>query len=776
MHKKIVILLGLVIFTFTLQAQVGMGKWRTHFAYNLADQIAQSENKIFAVSEGSLFSIDKRDGNMEFYNKISGLNGTVISRIEYDKVNKILLIIYNDGNIDFLSASGVKNLPDFYNKQMSANKAVNHILFHDNKAFLSANFGIIVLNMIKIEIQDTYYIGDNASEVKILNTTLHKGNIYAVSETEIYSASVSNPLLISYESWGKMMNLPGNDTIQALYSFGDYLVLLRDGKLYKQDANGVWSNVDATADYTGIVVSGDYLQAYSAGNTVVFDSQFTKSDITDLFQLKDGIYDSTASKFWFAGDPRGVILYDLKNSSIVGEPYLPAGPAVNTPFKLKFAGERLFVLQGGRWEQEYNRPGIVMIYENNKWKNIDNQHISSSAGRYIKDFMDIAVVPNDKTRFFVSSFGNGLVEFRNDQFFKWYHFNNSPIQSVFDGNWNYMRVDGLTLDDQNNLWVMDDMGVTNNIFKILNLEKDDDWFVLDHSMSAEKRSITNMLISNQNKNHKWFLAIRNNTGIVVLDDNGTLKDKNDDKLVVFKSFTIVDNDKVTMVAPKELYCMTQEKNGTIWVGSSEGPLVFNSANVFNPNFSPSRIKVPRNNGTNQADYLLDGIPVTAIAIDAANRKWLGTENNGVYHMSENGQTTIHHFTTLNSPLLSNKIFSIDIHPVTGEVFFGTGIGLVSYQSDAAEGSSTFINVHAYPNPVRENFTGVITITGLIDKTNVKITDVAGNLISETTSNGSIATWDGKNKFGQKVSTGVYLAICVTPDGSQSTTTKILVIN
>ena len=773
MNKKIVVLIGLAFFIFTLQAQVAMGKWRTHFAYNLADQIAQSENKVFAVSEGSLFSIDKRDGGMEFYNKISGLNGTVISTIEYDAVNKTLLIIYNDGNIDFLSASGVKNLPDFYNKQMSANKAVNHILFHENKAFLSANFGIIVLNMIKMEIQDTYYIGDNASEVKILNTTLHKGNIYAVSENTIYAASASNPLLISYEVWDKMINLPGAGIFQALYSFGDYLVLLRDGKLYTQNSSGAWSNLDNSLKYTNIVVSGDYLQGYAAESMVVFDLQLTRTGITGLSRLKDGVYDTGASKFWFAGDPRGVILYDLKNSSIVGEPYLPAGPAVNIPYKLKFKDERLFVLQGGRWATQYGRPGIVMIYENNEWRNISNVPIEAITGKRAHDFINIAVNPNDKTHFYIPSYGNGIFEFKNDAFHKWHTFENSTIETIYPSSpasaYLYMRMGGGTYDADGNIW-FSNSGVSSGV-KIL--KKEGTWTQLTNSL-LKGPTLGDILILEQNKNHKWMLSLRSGE-LKVMDDNGTIDEESDDRYISHKNFP--DPDKGGMISADNFYCMAQDKSGAVWIGSVKGPFIFNNPlKAFDPDFTMTRIKIPRNDGTNLADYLLEDEQINAIVIDGANRKWIGTESTGVYLMSENGQETIHHFTTQNSPLLSNTILSIDINPKTGEVFFGTGSGLVSYQSDAGEATNIFNNVHVYPNPVRENYSGVITITGLIEKTNVKITDVAGNLVSETTSNGSIATWDGKNKFGQKVNTGVYLAICVSPDGEQSTTTKILVIN
>jgi len=168
--------------------------------------------------------------------------------------------------------------------------------------------------------------------------------------------------------------------------------------------------------------------------------------------------------------------------------------------------------------------------------------------------------------------------------------------------------------------------------------------------------------------------------------------------------------------------------------------------------------------------------IKSIAIDGANRKWIGTESSGVYLMSENGQQTIQHFTATNSPLLSNEILSIAINPNSGEVFFGTSQGIVSYQSDASNAGSTFGNVYAYPNPVRQNYTGMITITGLVANTQVKITDITGHLVCQTVSNGSLATWDGKDAHGKRVSTGVYLAICANADGSQSTITKILVIN
>ena len=309
------------------------------------------------------------------------------------------------------------------------------------------------------------------------------------------------------------------------------------------------------------------------------------------------------------------------------------------------------------------------------------------------------------------------------------------------------------------------------------LKSNGEWAKLDYSGVRGKQSLGQILISNQNPNQKWVLSRRHIPGICIFDDNGTIDKQSDDKSVFHPSFNFNSGEGITTITPAFFFCMEQEKNGTIWVGTNEGPLLFNNpSKAFDSDFACSRVKIPRNDGTISADYLLVEEQINAIAIDGANRKWLGTKSSGIYLMSENGQETIRHFTTMNSPLLSNEILSIAINPVTGEVFIGTGAGLVSYQSDAAEDTGVFNNVHAYPNPVRENYSGIITITGLVADTKVKITDLTGNVVCETTSNGSIATWDGKNTFGQKVSTGVYLAICVTPDGLQSAITKILVIN
>ena len=778
--KKYIFLPLILSFLSILPAfsQLAMGNWRTHFAYNNVSLIAQSENKIYAVSEGALFSVDKQDGLMEFYSKISGLNGSNISRIEYDTSSHELLIIYSNGNIDVLSSGGVTNIPDLYSKQMSSSKNVNQIQFYQNKAYMACDFGILVLNMVTKEILDTYFIGPNASEVKVLNTTINNGIIYALSTSTVFQASVTDPHLVNYEYWSTTSGLPGSGNFQKISSFANQLILLRGNNLYKKGSDNIWVPFLSGITVNDFNVSNGSLNIFSSGSVYLFDSQFNPITVTNIGTVTDAEYDSQNSTFYFAGNSLGIIIYKPNDSNPISY-RKPDGPAVNIPWDMTFSGKKLFVVPGGRWASQYSRDGNIMIYENGIWKNIYSKSIQDSTKHAVTDLMNVAVDPTDNKHFFVTSYGTGLYEFKNDLFYKWWNYTNSTLQGhplVPNDPNNYTRLDGAIFDKQGNLF-LSNSAVAACIKVYLNTGV---WTQLKYSNPVQE-TLGKILINNLTPTQKWVLSVRGNS-IIVFDDNGTINDQSDDKSAYINSFIYpeIDNNGLTKqvsIYPTALYSIAQDKNGVIWVGSDQGPILFNNlSGVYNSGFMCSRVKIPRNDSTNLADYLLVNEVIQAIAIDGANRKWIGTKSSGVYLMSENGQQTIQHFTSDNSPLLSNNIMSIAINPVTGEVFFGTDMGIVSYQSDASEAGATFDNVYAYPNPVRQGYTGVITITGLVQNTQVKITDINGNLVCQTVSNGSLATWDGKDVHGRKVNTGIYLAICANADGTQSTITKIMVIN
>ena len=774
-----IILISLIaIFSFGQTDQpIAMGQWRTHLAYNSVNQLIQSPNYIYAVSDGALFAIGKDDGDMQLFSKISGLSDVGIKLIKYDDVNDQLLIIYDNGNLDIMSSSGVINIPDLYNKQLGADKGINDIYIDGNKAYLSCEFGILLINLEKREIAETYIIGPDASFLDIKSTTVVDDEIFALTEKNIYKADVTHPNIVDYQYWKPITALPGVGKLQKVMNFNGYLLIFRNGKLYRQEVDKSWTTLLDAINITALNQSQGKVIAQNGTNMIyVLNEDFTDSAFStgDSYSFLNFEYDKRNNTYWASAGDLGVVsITDYSETESHIEFKKPKGPAENNIWNMTFAGEKLFVVNGGRWADRYNRVGEVMIYEKEQWRNIDGASIAAEINYSAYDFMSVAVDPQDDNHFFVSSYGRGLFEFKDEKFYKWYHGENSMLSPIFATNpYDYIRLDGLAYDKDGNLFISN----TESQAPIKVLKNDGTWVKYEFP-DGNVFTLGQVLISNQNPHHKWLNSVRTSKrGLIVYDDNGTIDDFSDDKKIMLSSFADNDNPGST-ISPAEYHCMAQDRSGALWVGTELGPLVFYNPNrVFNPEYTCSRIKIPRNDGSGQADYLLKDETVKAIVIDGANRKWIGTENSGLYLMSENGQETIHHFTSTNSPLLSDHILSLAINPISGELFIGTDNGLISFQSDASQASSVFTDVYAYPNPVRENYNGVITITGLVENTQVKITDLNGNLIYQTVSNGKIATWDGKNAHGKRVNTGIYMVICANEDGTQNAITKIMVIN
>lgn len=780
MKTKIFLFLSLTLFAAEISAQMAMGSWRTHLAYNQITQIAQSDEKVYAVSDGALFSVNKFDESTEVYSKISGLSDNNITQINFAVNNNLLFIAYENSNIDLLTNDGeIFNITDIYKKNINGSKRINNITFIGEKAYLSCDFGIVAVNLQRREITDTYFLGPDASMIKTLAMVELDGKFYATTEN-LFLAANKNSNLLNYQNWKQITpSRPINYKYSAVYN-GEIYIHDTNGKVHTYNDTEGWK-LDIMSDVERISVSNGVLFVAYKNKIDCYNSNATPVELSVL-HAEMGLFDTVNRTYWIAARENGMVKCRLDDGTF--NAYKTSGPAVNYAWRMKHSNGKIIVVPGGRWATQYNRDGYVMMYENGEWTNIYTNDFAAT-GLPTWDFVDVAIDPRDNSHFFVASYGIGLFEFRNNKFYKLHNNDNSNIETIFpdkkgiDNNayYYYHRVDGLIFDKDNNLWLLN-MERPSIIKYMTPYTETSDGIVKSVPYPEIKTAGTaqDILISNKNANHKWVCIPRidGGTGIFTFDDNGTLDNTDDDVRRLFRSFNDQDQNKFQ---PEHFFCIAQDKDGDIWLGSDKGPIVLeNSEACFNENFGCTRIKIPRNDGTNLADYLLESERINAIAIDGANRKWIGTETSGVYLLSPNGLTTIHHFTTENSPLLSNTILSIVINDKTGEVFFGTGNGIISFQSDAREGGETFENVHAFPNPVRENYHGLISITGLIENSIVKITDLNGHTIFETVSNGGIATWDGTRKGGERVATGIYVVICLSKDGKQHATTKILFIN
>lgn len=778
MKKERIIAFLVLFFAFSrLSAQLAMEHWKTHFSYGKVDCIVSSAENVYALSKGVLFSVNKEYQSLEFYSKISGLSDVKISYIAYSERIKALIILYENANIDLLYDNGeIENIPDISRKNLAYSKNVNYIYFRDNEAFLCTDFGIVVLDLSRKEISETYYLGASGSAVAVNSFCYWNGYYFATTKDKLYKAD-SQSLLVNFENWKEDTSASIGDK-QSVFVFADSLWLLKnDSTLYCYSSNA-WHARNSLGRVGKVKVMDDFLLVFSSANTLKkIDENFTIEEI-GRFWANDALFDKANNTYWLATSV-DVRAYDFstKRTSI----YKPNGPFENYNYEMQFVDEGLYVLSGCRW-QNYGRAGYIDIYENGEWTYLapkDMKAIPANttvvAELLPNGLVDIAIDPQDATHFFIAAWAQGLYEFRNKIFYKLYNADNPIIESALPekyperGFYNYTRVGAVAFDANGIVWFANDYAT--NVMKYITPQG----VVGNYDVGFGTLSTQKILVSNQNTNQKWVLVSRDDQGsscLFVFDDGGTLTTTADDKKRKFAFFVDQDGKVLT---PTFTWTMTQDHDGVVWIGTSSGLIIANNLeNIFASNYHFEQIKIPRNDGTDEADYLLANENINVIKVDAINRKWIGTNSSGVFLVSADGTETIEHFTTENSPLPSNTILSIAINPQSGEVFFGTDNGIISYQSDTAEGREDFSEIRAYPNPVRENFTGLITIAGLLDNTNVKIVDMAGNLIYTTTSNGSLATWDGLRSDGKLVSTGVYFAICTTDNKKVYARTKILI--
>ena len=449
----------------------------------------------------------------------------------------------------------------------------------------------------------------------------------------------------------------------------------------------------------------------------------------------------------------------------------PDGPKYNHFWYMKFANNQLYTCGGAFLSglSQDTRPGTIQVLNNDQWQ-IYQDDVASVTGYPYQDINCVEPDANNPQHVFASG-RTGLYEFTDGKLTHYYNKDNSLLEGAVDGNQilgnDYVLVHSLLSDKSGSLWVLNSQASHRSILEW----KDNEWKAHDQAQLMEDNySFAAMTGLMQDKNGAlWFVNDNHQAPAIACYQPQT-----NELQMMKKPFSNQDGVSIDLYYIK---CIKEDLEHNLWVGTDQGPFYI-TQNTFASN-SPTltQVKVPRNDGTNYADYLLSGVDITCIAIDAANRKWFGTSNNGVYLISADNMEQIEHFTTSNSPLLSNNIESLAINDATGEVFIGTNQGLCSYMSDATATSNemTKDNVWAYPNPVKPDYTGLITITGLTFDADVKIVSTNGSLVNQGRSNGGTYTWDGNDLKGRRVASGIYMVETATSNGSQGTVCKIAII-
>lgn len=745
------------------QIPLGIGEWRTHVPHGNATSLADAGDKMYVSTNVFFFSYEKASGAVLRFDKVLGLSDVGVSSVHYNSFNRILLVAYENANIDLIEESNLYNISDIKRKQMIGGKKINDVFFLGNLAYLSCSFGIVLLDMKKLEIKDTYRISSDGSDVEVYSFTADSTWFYAATEQGLKVANRNSANLANFSEWTLAAGLPLGKATEAV-NFQNHIFACVKDSLFENAGNSwqhyysdtAWKIVNITSDTDNMVIcETSEVTAYQGRIGIISDNFICCNYRTENITIPGGAFVENDSTAWVADLLNGL----LKLTGNQAVSYVPNGPFKPLVQNMDVKRNQLWTVPGGvtsGFDYSYNGDGASVFNEN--WWSARNRYthpeLTSVLGMH-----DVAVHPTLDI-VYIASWWDGLVEYSNGTF-TIYNKDNSIIDA--SGDTNRTIVSGVTFDSNQNLWL-----TAYSAPHPIVVKKNDGTWKEFFAPGVDNNWLSQIIIDDYNQ--KWMIIPKtNNQGLLVFDSGNDIDNTSDDRYKIYSSGTGNGN-----LPSNEVLCLAKDNEGEIWVGTAQGVAVFYCASaVFSEQGCEAQQIIVTQNGV--AGYLLETERVNTIAVDDANRKWVGT-NNGVFLLSPDGTEQIAYYTADNSPLLSNVITDIAINHQTGEVFIGTERGLVSIRGEAAAASENECNAFVFPNPVKKDYEGTIAINGLANNANVKITDINGMLFFETTALGGQAVWNGRNYNGAKAKTGVYLVFASNEDGSSTCITKLLIVN
>ena len=755
--------------------------WETYFSYNSIPSIAEGVNEIYFASYNSIFSYNIFNSQIEKFDTLNELSGDEISAFYHSENNNIIAIGYSSGFLQIinLNSNSIINIYDILNKPTipADRKKINHFYQNEDDLLISTGYGISVYDINAFEFGDTYYIGDFASMLNISSTIVDENYIYASSpDLGIFRANLESNL-IDFNSW------------QAIYSGNIYELLINENNILFYDDFNLMSikNEEIITlstlqnEIKNVSINDSKIIIISEDNCIIYNNDL--SQILNLFEsetymtiFNDGIIKN--NKTYIATDEKGVLVIENSNNSFS---FLkPDGPLENNIFSVETLNNHTWVSFGSY--SEYFNPyplkysGVSSYDENlESWFNITRDSIPNQA----VNLNNISINPFDNNNVFISSFHGGLIEMDNFNFTELYDNNNSGLETLLtsDSEYESIRISDIEFDENGDLWVLNSR--VDNPLKSFSLDNNSwnsyDFTEIINDGFQDELGFNDIEIDDYG--NKWIASLR--SGLIGFNnDSGNIR--------LRKVFSQDQSDMPSSYVKS----IAVDNNNHLWIGTVQGlRVLYNTSNFFDASVVT----------TQKIVILEDGIPrelleqqyITDIEVDGANNKWVGTIGSGVFYFSPNGQQTIYHFTKENSPLPSNNINDISVNSVNGKVYFATDRGLVSFNTGSSSSSENFSNAFVYPNPVRPEFNTQlekIKIKGLTENVNIKITDIAGNLVAEAQSNinsryrnfnleidGGTAFWNGKNLRNQNVASGVYILMLSDLESYETKILKLMII-
>lgn len=701
------------------QQQIPLGTWRLHLAYTNISSLATGDGLVFGATASGILVLNKNDFTITSYNTLNALTTTGISALAYDGDRQQLLVGYEDGNLDIITDEERMNFSRLSEAgAVTGSRRINHISIREEMAYLSTDFGIAVFNLNTLELKETWRdLGESGERVAVLNTTFSGNRIFAATTNGVIEGALDQNLL-DYNQWAHYNEDAFGTTVQSVAAFdGSVFATLDNEDLFRLDngawiATGLFPGADFHTMYSG---TGELLVTEGASLWTVNAALQRARVNSPLITAPHAVASLANGEYWIGDTSNGLV----GNVSGEFESFVPNGPSASVVSRMSFTGDDLYAVRGGFQNgQPKGSPGIVDVFHNGVW---------SSVTLPVSDVTDVAFGNGYQ---YVSSFGGGVVRFREGDTVI-FNRDNSPFDEE--------TITAIEFSGDA-LWAIE-YGASPGIHRL----QGEQWT----SFSTLASQVTDLVIDHQGD--LWLLPDPGaGTGLIAFDPDAS------------QSRYITTGQGAGGLPSARVNAMTVDKEGYVWVGTDAGVAYFYASN--------EDAILPIYEGR----YLLQNEEITAIEVDGGNRKWIAT-NRGVWLFNDTGEILVRNFTSTNSPLLSDTLTDIEIDPHTGEVFFATDKGVISYRSDATEGDASQ-GIRIFPNPVASGFSGTVGIGGLPSDAIVKITDISGKLIWQTRANGGTATWNLRDYNGRRATIGVYLVFAASEDAANRVVGKIAVVD
>ena len=756
--------------------------WDTFFSYNYISDIRSDGRKIYFVSNSTFFIYDILNYQIEKIDTLNGLSGDEISSFYVSNTNNLVFVGYNNGLIQIIDivANSIINIFDIVNKPSisPSNKSINNFTQYYDQLFISTGYGVSVFDINNFEFNDTYYIRSDAELLNVSDISIIEDYIYiSANNIGIFKSNI-NLNLINDESWIQIYS----GDVNSILTINQNIYFNDNTNIYKIEGDQILNIQTINSEILSMNKSEDKIIITTRDKCVLYNENF--SDIISTFNSYEytsnfNIAHIENNDLFIGTEESGVLkIENLNHQNYLF--FLPSGPEENNIFSVEASGNNFWTVFGDYTEYFNPYPlkftGISKYDLNtNQWLSISTDSIPEMA----VNLNNISINPFNKNNVFISSFHGGLLELMNDNIINFYDSNNSDLESVDNGDPNYIsiRISDLEFDDNGNLWLLNSRidsplklyEINNNNWSNFNFNQ-----IIDDGFQDEL-GFNDIEIDSYG--NKWIAGLR--SGLIGFNENSGNPQ--------IRKINSIEGSNLPSSYVKSI---AVDRNNHLWIGTIKGlRVLYNTANFFDaPTVTLQKIIILEDDIPRE---LLEQQYITDIEVDGANNKWVGTIGSGVFYFSSNGQQTIYHFTKNNSPLPSNNINDISIDLLNGKVYFGTDKGLVSFSSGSSSTNQSLTEAYIYPNPVRPNYDikqNKIKITGLSENVNIKIVDIAGNLVNEAQSrvnnryngfnleiDGGTAFWNGKNLRDIDVSSGVYVVMLSDLDTYETKTLKVMII-